>query len=244
MRYVQKSLEIDENLSEGYDALGLHYACFEWKWAEAQSAWQRSVELNPNNVMALGDYSINRVSWGQFDFARKLFNRAKEIDPVSYFIDLCGASIDFCNNKINKSVEQLYKFLDSDPPFWWGLYFLWRALSLVDRKKEAVEACSKSFLVAGANQIAEEMEKAGIDNAFQTAASILSGIYEYHYSSPYDIAILFSHSGNQKEALNWVEKAVEERDPKLHWLNVDPEWKSVRDDARFVKCLKTIGFRK
>jgi tetratricopeptide (TPR) repeat protein len=194
--------------------------------------------------MALGDYSINRVSWGQFDFARKLFNRAKEIDPVSYFIDLCGASIDFCNNKINKSVEQLYKFLDSDPPFWWGLYFLWRALSLVDRKKEAVEACSKSFLVAGANQIAEEMEKAGIDNAFQTAASILSGIYEYHYSSPYDIAILFSHSGNQKEALNWVEKAVEERDPKLHWLNVDPEWKSVRDDARFVKCLKTIGFRK
>ena len=244
MKYVQKALEIDENLSEAFDALCLNYACFEWKWAEAQSAIQRSLELNPNNVMALGTYIFNRVSWSQFDFARKLFNRAKEIDPVSYFIDFCGSTIDFCDNKINKAVERLYKFLDTEPPFWWGLWFLWRALSLVNRKKEAVEACRKSFLVAGANQIAEEMEKAGIDNAFQTAAGILSGIFENHYSSPYDIALLFSHGGNQKEALNWVEKAVEERDPKLHFLNVDPEWQNVRNDERFQKCLKIIGFIK
>ena len=88
------------------------------------------------------------------------------------------------------------------------------------------------------------MEKAGIDNAFQTAASILSGIYEHHYSSPYDIALLFSHGGNQREALNWVEKAVEEKDPKLHFLNVDPEWQSVRNDECFIKCLKTVGFIK
>jgi eukaryotic-like serine/threonine-protein kinase len=243
-KYIQKALEIDDGLSEAYDALGLNYACFEWKWTEAQSALQRSLELNPNNVMALGTYIFNRVSWSEFDLARKLFNRAKEIDPVSYFIDLCGSIIDFCSNKINKAAERLYKFLDTDPPFWWGLWFLWRSLSFENRKKEAVEACRKSFLVAGANQIAEEMEKAGIDNAFQTAAGILSGIYEHHYSSPYDIAILFSHSGNQGEALNWIEKAVEERDPKLHFINVDPEWQSIRNYDRFQKCLKIIGFIK
>jgi len=33
-------------------------------------------------------------------------------------------------------------------------------------------------------------------------------------------------------------------DQKLHFLNVDPEWQNVRDDERFIKCLKTIGFIK
>ena len=92
----------------------------------------------------------------------------------------------------------------------------------------------------GMNDIVHAMDKAGVDNAFGTAASSLAEIYKYHYISPYDIAILFSHAGKQEEALNWVEKSIEDVDPKLHFLNVDPEWQSVRSDVRFIKYLKKI----
>jgi hypothetical protein len=47
-----------------------------------------------------------------------------------------------------------------------------------------------------------------------------------------------------EQALSWVEESVKVVDPKLHWLNVDPEWQNVRDNERFKKCLKTIGFIK
>ena len=241
---IQKILEIDENQCEGYDILGIVNACFEWKRTEAGSAWKYSLELNPSNSNALRNYSIYLVSMGQFDLARKFAERSKTVDPLSDYSEICVVFPDFYTAKYDRAFQRLSKYLEMNPPFLWGLWFLWRTLSFENRKKEAVEACRKSFLVAGANQIAEEMEKAGIDNAFQTAAGILSGIYEHHYSSPYDIAILFNHSGNQGEALNWIEKAVEERDPKLHFINVDPEWQSVRNDDRFQKCLKTIGFIK
>ena len=112
----------------------------------------------------------------------------------------------------------------------------------MNRKDEAIEACKKTFIIAGLNEIVKAMDKAGIDNAIYTAANSLTEIYKYHYVSPYDIAILFSHAGMQEEALQWVEKSVEVVDPKLHWLNVDPEWQSVKNDERFIKCLKTIGF--
>jgi len=69
-----------------------------------------------------------------------------------------------------------------------------------------------------------------------------SEFYQHQYSSPYNIAILFSHAGKQEEALNWVEKSIEDVDPKLHFLNVDPEWQSVRSDVRFIKYLKKINF--
>jgi hypothetical protein len=41
----------------------------------------------------------------------------------------------------------------------------------------------------------------------------------------------------------WAEESIKVIDPKFHFINVDPEWQSVRDDERFICFLKTIGFR-
>ena len=131
-----------------------------------------------------------------------------------------------------------------DPPFWWGLWTLWRSFSLVDNKEKAVEACKKSYIITGRSVIAEAMEKAGIDNAFLTAATILADYYQHQYTSPYDIATLFIHAGKKEEALHWLNKSIEDVDPRLHFIDVDPDWQSIRNDDRFIKHLKTIGFRK
>jgi TolB-like protein len=242
-KYIEKALEIDENLSEAYDLLGLYNACFEWKWNEAQSAWQHSVDLSPNNVMALLSYSINRSSWRDFDFARKLVARAQEIDPLWDYGEICAALPDFCTTKYDKVVNRFSKYLELDPPFWWGLWMLWRVLSLMNRKTEAVEACKKTFLIAGLNEVVQAMEKADTENAIEAAARSMAEIYKFHYTSPYDIALLFSHAGKQEDALLWLEKSIEDIDLKLHFIDVDPEWQAIRDDERFIKYLKTIGFR-
>ena len=239
---IQKIFEIDEKLCECYDLLGLVDACLEWKRTEAGSAWRHCLELNPNNALALRNYSIYLVSMGQSDLARKFAERSKTIDPLSDYSEICVVFPDFYTAKYDRAFIRLSKYLEMNPPFLWGLMFLWRTLSLMNRKEEAVEACKKLFLIMGMNDIVQAMDKAGVDNAFGTAASSLAEIYKYHYISPYDIAILFSHAGNQEEALNWVEKSIEDVDPKLHFLNVDPEWQSVRSDVRFIKYLKKINF--
>ena len=239
---IHKILKIDENLSEGYDLLALVDACLEWKRTEAGLAWKHSLELNPNNALALRNYSIYLVSMGQPDLARKFAERSKTIDPLSDYSEICVVFPDFYTVKFDRAFERLSKYLEMNPPFLWGLMFLWRTLSFMNRKVEAVEACKKIFLIIGMNDIVKAMDKAGVDNAFGTAASSLAEIYKYHYISPYDIAILFSHAGKQEEALYWVEKSIEDVDPKLHFLNVDPEWQSVRSDVRFIKYLKKINF--
>ncbi len=239
---VQKIFEIDENLCEGYDLLGLLSAVLEWKRMEADKAYQCGLKLNPNNVNALRNYSIYLVSMGQFDSARKFAERSKKLDPLSDYSEICAVFPDFYNAKYDKTFNRLSKYTEIKPPFLWGLMFLWRTLSFMNKKEEAIEVCKKIFSITGLNNITQAMEKAGTENAIETAAISLAEIYKYHYVSPYDIAILFSHAGKQEEALNWVEKSVEEVDPKLHWLNVDPEWQSVRNDERFINCLKTIGF--
>ena len=240
-KYIQKALEINPNDATAYHVLAFFTAAFELKHPEAHWAYRRSLELNPNDTMLLRHYSINRVSVGQFEYARKLAKRAKIIDPLSDYIELCNAFPDFYTAKYDKALERIIRFSEINPPFIWGLWYLSRTYSLIGKKAEAVEVVKKIFSYMGANEIVQAMEKAGIDNTFQIAANILAGIYQQHYSSPYDIAILFSHAGNQEKALHWLDIAFEEMDPKLHFLNVDPEWKDVRNNERFAEYVKKIG---
>ena len=241
---VYKILEIDENFCEGYDLLGILLATIEWKKPEALTAWQRCMELNPNNANALRNYSILLVTLKQFDLARKLAERSKTIDPISDYSEICIVFPDFYAAKYDKALNRLSKYLVMHPPFLWGLVYLWRTLSFLGKKEEAVKACKKVFLITGMSNIVQTMDKAGVDNAFGTAAGILAEIYNYHYVSPYDIALLFSHAGKQEEALLWIEKAIEVTDTKCIFLDVDPEWKSIREDSRFKKCLVTAGYGK
>ena len=240
---LNKILEIDPNLSEAYNGSAFMKALFEWKRSEAGSDWQHSIELNPNNVEALRDYSIYLVSMGHAQLGRKIAERAMMLDPLSDYTQICVAFPDFYTAKYERVVERLSKHLQSDTPFWWGLWFLWRTFSLMGRKSEAVEACKKSFAAIGLNDLVQAMDNAGTNNAFGTAASILAEFYQHQYTSPYNIAILFGHAGKQEEALYWVEKSIEDVDPKLHFLNVDPEWQSVRSDERFIRWLKKIDFK-
>jgi tetratricopeptide (TPR) repeat protein len=192
--------------------------------------------------MALLTYSINRSSWGEFDAARELVKRAQNIDPLYDYGEFCAALPDFSTGKLDQVVERLTKYLKLDPPFWWGLWTLWRALSLMGRRAEAVEACKKAFSITGRDTLAQVMEKAGIDDAFRTAAVCLAEYFQSNYTSPYDIATLFIHAGKQEEALIWLDKSIEVIDPRLHFLNVDPDWCSIREDPRFAGLLRTIGF--
>ena len=239
---VQKALELDHNLAEGHHVLALFIGALELKpYEEAGSAYERSLELNPNNPIALQNYSINRLIIRQFAHARRLAERAKAIDPLSDFADVCVAFPDFYSAKYDLVLERISKYSEVNPPFLWGLWYLWRTLSLTKRKAEAVEVCRKLFVARGVQPVLQAMKKAGTDGAIGAAALTMAEVYKQRYVSPYDIAILFSHAAKEEEALSWVEKSVEDLDPKIHWLDVDPEWQSVREDPRFVRCVKAAG---
>ncbi|HEX7961779.1 MAG TPA: hypothetical protein VF493_17790, partial [Terriglobales bacterium] len=56
--------------------------------------------------------------------------------------------------------------------------------------------------------------------------------------------MLYAGVGEKSEALNWLEKAYDERADGLTWLKVDPMLDDLRPDPRFQKLLKRIGLVK
>ena len=44
------------------------------------------------------------------------------------------------------------------------------------------------------------------------------------------------------EAIAWLERGYNERDPKMVFLKVEPKWNNLHNDPRFIDLLRRVGF--
>jgi hypothetical protein len=56
------------------------------------------------------------------------------------------------------------------------------------------------------------------------------------------IAEMYADSGDKNHAFEWLNTATQDPDPNLQYLPVDPMFKSLRSDPRYIELLRKIGF--
>ena len=59
---------------------------------------------------------------------------------------------------------------------------------------------------------------------------------------PYLIAEIYIGLGEKEQALDWLEKAYEERDDWVVWFKCDPIPDGLRSEPRFQELMRRIGF--
>ena len=69
----------------------------------------------------------------------------------------------------------------------------------------------------------------------------LEDLSKQRYVSPANRASVYLGLGENEKALDWLEKAYEDRDPIFWWINGDQLYDSVRNEPRFQVLLKKVG---
>lgn len=59
---------------------------------------------------------------------------------------------------------------------------------------------------------------------------------------PCHIAQAYNGLGETAKALDWLERAFEQHDPKMLFLKVDPKWNNLRSEPRFIDLMKRMKF--
>lgn len=57
---------------------------------------------------------------------------------------------------------------------------------------------------------------------------------------PYNVALVLSGLDEHEQALGSLERALEQRDPKMVFLGVEPQWKKLRADKRFAGLTRAM----
>ena len=85
------------------------------------------------------------------------------------------------------------------------------------------------------------LAKLGKRDEARTALNGLLKLSQERFVPPYHIALIYNGLGDHDQALAWLERGFEQRDPKMVFLKVEPKWNNLRNDPHFVDLMRRVG---
>jgi len=240
-----KALELDNTLAEVHYTLALFRTWSEWDWEGGEAAFRRAIELNPNYPDARVYYSNLLCNMGRPEEALAQAERALELDPLnSLFQGLYGNVLNFMR-RYDDVIVHARNALRTSPNDPVAYNILWEALHTKGMYEEALAAAKGFFAAVGLTELVETMvrgyaEAAGYSGAMSLAAETLVELSRDTFVLPFFISQLFSYAGKKDQALEWLERGFEARDPNMPYI-IWPCFYILRDDPRFKDLLRKMN---
>jgi eukaryotic-like serine/threonine-protein kinase len=241
-----KALERDENLATAHGALALVKLYYDWDFPGADKEFKRALELNPNDADIRHDYSHYLIAMGKLKESATESDRALLLDPVDTGLRACLCWHRYSAREYGESVAQALKAIQAEPNDSWSHIILgWdyeqqgrfeeaisefqTAVKLFGEKEFTLAALGHAYAVGGKKQQTEEI------------LAKLNDIKEHGYVSAFDMAVIYTGEGEKEKALQWLQKAFEERSSFLIYSRWEPRLDPLRSDPRFQDLLHRIG---
>ena len=238
---AERAVALDENLAEAQSALASSLYQYDWNFAEAEKHYLRALELDPKSAMSHFLYAdfLEKMSRQEEALAEKA--RATQLEPFSPYFNAGAFNID----GPDKALERVRFTIDLDPNFWFSHS---RAASFYAGRKMYPEAIAENR--KGKDLAPEQtwsdvwfsntlVQMGKIDQARAVLDELLRRS-KTRYVPPYHIALVYNFLGDTEQALVWLEKAYQIRDPKMTFLNLS--WKNLEEDPRFQDIKRRCGF--
>lgn len=244
---AERALEIDAQLSESHDSMGTISFWFDWDWAKAESHFKRALDLNPNNPGARFNYAHLLYNSGRFEKGDIEVRRALELDPLSLIINSITGQFLFEARQYDQAIDQLNKALEIEPHFWLTHLFLGKVYVQKGMYNEALIESQKALQFSGGNTEASSLigythAVSGNKEQAEKVLGELKELSKQRYVPASNIALIYNGLGETDQALDWLEKAYDERDVHLTFLKTGPHWDSIRKEPRFTSLLQRAGF--
>jgi serine/threonine protein kinase/lipoprotein NlpI len=241
---AQKALELDDTLPEvHYQWAGIK-TWMDWDWEEGEQAYKRALELKPNFAEALAYYSNLLCYRGRMDEALAMAERAQQLDPVNSVILSISATTYEYLRRFDGAIELHQKVLQTSPNDFVALNSLWADYYMKGMYEESLEFAKAGFTALGRNEIADAMargyEESGYQGAMTSAAETMAAFAKQTYVSPYFIASMYVFAEDKDNAMEWLEKAYEMRDPMMPYVGY-PYFDLLDDDPRYQDLLRRMN---
>jgi TolB-like protein len=216
-------------------------ALMRYEYQKSLQLLEKAIELYPANTDSLTRYANGLTIMGDYEASRTIIDRALELDPLSLqalrrkaFSVWAAGDCGELENVMNRALE-----LNPDAGRFRGYmaFCTYQSDGDLDRAILLAEQEPLAFLrhtglaifhdAAGDRDTAQE----ALDQMFQ----------QYNNAAAYQYAQIYASWGEKNLALDWLEKALEIRDPGVTLAGSDKLLDPLRDEPRFQKILEATG---
>jgi TolB-like protein/Tfp pilus assembly protein PilF len=238
-----KAVSLAPELAEGHVALAVVYER-SLDFAGATDELQRAMTLAPGNARVLRDYGAFAVLMGRTDAGIAAARRAVALDPlnVESYAFLSGVLRSARRDDEALAAYQDGLSLQPKGPWWaassgqliyYALGDFEKMRALCEDVGEAVKDLQDCFALA--------YHKLGRQADAETALARFKALEGN--AGAYGYAMIYAQWGNTPKALEWLETALQLRDPQLINLKTEPLLDPLRQEPRFKAIERELNFR-
>jgi len=246
--YARKAIELDDTLAEAHASLAWSLFIYDWDWNGAAKEFRRAIELDPRYATAHQWYAFMLASQEKFDEALIEAHTAQENDPASVSV---RRSLGYCYLYARKYQQARYH-LDraiAMNPTAEESYRIQGLILTLDKQYPAAERALREALSLAPEcgtytkaTLAYSLACAGDLSYAREVAAELEEKHKTEYVSPVELATVYIALGNAERALDWIERAVDDRRGWVAYLRVHPIMDPLRGEPRFAALVQRMKF--
>jgi tetratricopeptide (TPR) repeat protein len=232
-------------LAEVRAALGLNAAWLAYDWETAEKEFRAAVEANPSYALAHCWYSFTLSSLGRGDEAVAAAERAREVDPLSPYVNSTLGLALVSAGRRTDALLPLEEAVDIDADSLLSLFILGANYGALGRHDEALTVLEKAVKLSdrGAYYLSWLGWAYGIAGQREKAEKILEELLARspgECTQPISLVQVHSGLGNIDAAFEWLDKAIAEGDPAAAFIGM-PTMDPLREDPRWEGVRKRLG---
>ena len=242
-----KALELAPNSSDAYGTMAFAAFYYDWNWRETEELFRKALSINPNNQVAHEFYGSYLHAMGRLDEAEKQIRIAQDLDPLSGWVRDDEGWVLLSRHRPEEAAIEFRKAIELNPRFPAAHLSLAVAYLRMKQYDKAFQEVNEAEKLGGSPT--RVLEIRGSIQAMSGDIAGAEAIVEMLKSgkiagrmSPYSVALIYTALGRKSEALDWLDKAFQEKDTWTVWTKVLVEWDSLRDEPRFKELQRKLNF--
>jgi tetratricopeptide (TPR) repeat protein len=247
-----RALELDPNMGEAYASLGVLNLFYEWDWDGARAALLRAIELNPSDAHAWHHLANYYAAVESFQDAIETRRKAVQLDPLNARSRIVLAKDLFRTHDYDGALEQARRAAQLDPlnPLLLGRGpgLPGGVAEILLRQGHLDEAMNEYLRVATLRAATTDELQAMRDGyasagmpGFWTAWLAMDLRQSGPSPDPFRMAVTHVVMGDTAQALDWLDRAFDERTPGLIYVHRDPVLVGMRDHPRIVRIARAMN---
>jgi len=213
----KKALELDPELAEAHIARGVALS-YNGHSDESEKEFETAVKLNPKLFEAYYFYARACVTLGKLVEAARLFDQASQVGPEDYQAPLLGAAV-LAGLGRHDEAQQAYR----------------RGVQAAEKHLELHSDDARALVLGATGWCQLGEPKRALDWVRRALA-----VDPDEAMTLYNVACAYALMGRTDEAIDCLEKAVDNGYTHKEWIENDADFKSLHGQPRFQALLQSL----
>jgi tetratricopeptide (TPR) repeat protein len=247
---ANRAIELDPSIGEPLASIGFTKFFWEWRTAEAESYFRKSLMLSPDYATAHQWYAVFLASDGQFNQALAEINRALELEPeaLAARADLC--QILYFLQRYDDAEIECRRVLAADDRFFSAHLYLYDIYTAQQRYDEAVNefftterlAVNHSTLPQHLDQLKTAYDNGGIHAFWRLRIKTLD---KPPGSGGFTVGKYYARLGENEKAMAALRRASEKPNFDFPFVLAEPVFRNCcLNDPKYRELLELWASRK